>query len=89
MNVKVEEILNVIKGSVTCMIGKGRKEFSSGKEALDQINGKYVVSSISANGDSVEITLEEDKTIPNDMNVDWVKEHIAQFGKESSPFDGV
>ena len=89
MNVKVEEILNVIKGSVTCMIGGERKEFSSGKEALDQINGKYVVSSISANGDSVVITLEEDETIPNDMNADWVKEYIAQFGKEPNPFDGV
>lgn len=89
MNVKVEEILNVIKGSVTCIIGEERKEFSSGKEALDQINGKYFVSSISANGDSVVITLEEDKTIPNDMNADWVKKQIAQFGKEPNPFDGV
>lgn len=89
MNVKVEEILNVVKGSVTCIIGEERKEFSSGKEALDQIKEKYVVSSISADGGSVVITLEEDKTIPNDMSADWVKEHVAQFGKEPNPFDGV
>ena len=87
MNWKVEEILRVIDGSVACLIDGERKTYSSAKEAMDQIKGKYVISSVSAQGDTIVIALEEDKTVPNDMKDDWVKDHVAQFGKEPNPFD--
>lgn len=89
MSWKVEEILNVIEGSVACLIDGERKDFSSANEAMDKIKGKYVVSSVSAKADTVVIALEEDKTVPNDMNEDWVKDHVAKYGKEPNPFDGV
>ena len=89
MNWKTEEILKLIKGAVVCSIKGERKVFSSGQEALDQVKGKYEVLVISAEGDAVLVVMEEDKTVPNDLNADWVKNHVAKYGKEPNPFDGV
>ena len=89
MSWKEEEILNVIDGSVACLIDGERKDLSSAKEAMEQIKGKYVISLVSAKADTVVIALEEDKTVLNDMNEDWVKDHVAKYGKEPNPFDGV
>jgi hypothetical protein len=49
---------------------------------------KYVVNSISIEGDNVVVVLKKDTTIPNDMNADWIKKHFAVYGKEPNPFDG-
>jgi hypothetical protein len=42
---------------------------------------KYVVNSISAEGDNVVVVLKKDITIPNDMNANWIKKHAAVYGK--------
>ncbi len=43
----------------------------------------------SADGNNVVVVLKKDTTIPNDMNADWIKKHVAVYGKEPNPFDGV
>ncbi|MCQ4672639.1 hypothetical protein NE689_15060 [Lactonifactor longoviformis] len=46
------------------------------------LNGKYNVGSIEVEGSKVVVNLKVDTTIPNDLNADWLKEHIAMYGKE-------
>lgn len=45
-----------------------------------------MIENITAEGDKIVISMVTDKTIPNDMNTDWVKDHIAQFGKAPELF---
>lgn len=35
---------------------------------------------------NVVVTVKLDTIIPNDLNADWVKEHVAQYGKEPEFF---
>lgn len=32
------------------------------------------------------VNLKVDTTIPKDMNADWVKEHVAMYGREPEVF---
>lgn len=89
MNRELIQMLELIKGAVVCLIDGERKRFSSGQEAKDQIKDKFDVESIAAEGDTVVLTLQESTTTPNDMNADWVKEHVAIYGKEPNLFDGM
>lgn len=89
MNYEVKKTLGLIKGTVVCSVDGDRKVFASGAEAIEALQGNYDVTSISAEGDAVVITLAENKTTLNDMNEEWVKDHVAKFGKEPNPFDGM
>lgn len=89
MNYELKKVLELIHGAVVLTVDGDRKEFASGKDAVDQLSEKYVINSITAENGAVVIALEKDTTIPNDMNADWVKEHVAQYGKEPNPFDGM
>lgn len=40
-----------------------------------------MIEKSTAEGDKIVISMVTDKTIPNDMNADWVKYHIAQLEK--------
>ena len=86
MNWELMKMLELIKGSMACMIDGERKMI---REAKDQIDGKYDVESIAAEGDVVVLTLQKNAAFPNDMNADWVKGHIATYGKEPNLFDGM
>ena len=45
-----------------------------------------MVESIAAEDSKVVVTVKTDTAIPNDLNADWVKEHVAQYGKEPEFF---
>lgn len=48
---------------------------------MTSINGKYIVESVEAKRSKVVVKSKMDTTDPNDQNSDWVKEHIALYGK--------
>lgn len=86
------EFLNKVFCPVTCMLGEDKTIYENGMmayEALKNISrgGNLKVSSISVKNNFIAITLYEDKSALNDLDVDWVREHIAQFGIEPNIFD--
>lgn len=87
------EFLNKVFCPVTCILGEDKTIYENGKmayEALKNISRGGVnlkVSSISVKNNFIAITLYEDKSALNDLDVDWVREHIAQFGIEPNIFD--
>ena len=89
MNYESKRVLELINGAVVLSVDGERKEFASGREAADQLSEKYVITSIAAEGGVIVVGLNKDTTIPNDMNAEWVKDHVATFGKEPNPFDGM
>ena len=89
MNYELKKVLELINGAVVLSVDGERKEFASGREAADQLSEKYVINSIAAEGDVIVVVLDKDTSVPNDMNADWVKDHVAAFGKEPNPFDGM
>jgi len=89
MNWELTKLLEMVNGSVACVIDGEKNVYASGQEAKEQLDGKYVVVSIGAEGYTVVLSLKKDTTVSNDMNADWVKEHVATYGKEPNPFDGM
>lgn len=88
------EFLNKVFCPVTCMLGEDKTIYENGMmayEALKNISRgggvNLKVSSISVKNNFIAITLYEDKSALNDLDVDWVREHIAQFGIEPNIFD--
>ncbi|MDD3340452.1 MAG: hypothetical protein PHS82_16560 [Lachnospiraceae bacterium] len=86
MNCQLKRIMECIEGSVVCVLDSQRSEYQSGSELLASLEGKYVLTSIAAEDSKVVVTVKLDTTIPNDLNADWVKEHVAQYGKEPEFF---
>ncbi len=87
------EFLNKVFCPVTCMLGEDKTIYENGMmayEALKNISRGGVnlkVSSISVKNNFIAITLNEDKPALNDLDVDWVREHVTQFGIEPNIFD--
>ena len=87
------EFLNKVFCPVKCILGEDKTIYENGKmayEALKNISRGGVnlkVSVISVKNNVIAITLYEDKSALNDLDVDWVREHIAQFGIEPNIFD--
>lgn len=88
MNSELEKILSLITGGMVCIVNGDKKIFASGKEALENLDGKYIIKSINAEDNAVFLVLEKDETVANDMNAHWVKEHIEKYGVEPNLFDG-
>lgn len=80
--------LKLVDGSLICIVDGERISFSSSREALERLGGNYLVKSIGAKDNTVVVTLTAETTVPNDMGADWVKEHVAKYGKEPNLFDG-
>lgn len=89
MNCGLKKILSLIAGTVTCVINGDNKTFATGQEALQKLDEKHIIKSIYAEGGAVFLVLEEDGAIANDIDADWVKEHIEKYGVEPNLFDGV
>lgn len=88
MNCELKNVLSLIAGTVTCVVNGNRESFASGKKALENLDGKYIIKSIYAEDSTVFVVLEKDETVANDMDADWVKEHIEKYGVEPNLFDG-
>ena len=80
-------VLEKIEGPVICIIDGQEKKLSSAKEIMDMtFDKKYEIASISVREGSVVISLEEDKTVPNDLSSEWAQDYMKDTGKEISFF---
>lgn len=86
MNCLLKPIMERIEGSVVCVLDGNMTEYQNGSELLASLDGKYELTSIAAENNKVVVTVKPDTTIRNDLNADWVKEHVAQYGKEPEFF---
>ena len=89
MNPVGENVLKLINGPVICRMKEKSMLFSSGEAAAEKIPSGYIVSSITVEENAIVVVLERETTVPNDLNADWVKEHLEIFGKSPDLFDGV
>ena len=89
MNPVDENMLKLIGGPVICRIKNESMLFSSGEVAAERIPSGYIVSSITAEENTIVVVLERETTVPNDLDADWVKEHLEVFGKLPNLFDGI
>jgi hypothetical protein len=89
MNQDYEKVLRLITDKCICILEGKRMEFSSGQEAIDKLDGKYVITYIRAEDDSVVIMLESEKNSENEEDDGWIQKHIDMYGKEPNLFDGV
>ncbi len=67
------------------------KVFSNGKEIekADTLGEKeFFVESISAMEGAICIQVKECFSAPNDLNEEWVKEHVEKYGTLPNIFDG-
>ncbi|HJD41705.1 MAG TPA: hypothetical protein H9910_01660 [Candidatus Mediterraneibacter quadrami] len=87
MNWELKKVLELVKGTVVCIIDGEKKGFASGQDALEKVAGKHVITSICVEDNAVALMLEADSTVPNGINVDWVKSLIEKYGKEPNLFD--
>ena len=88
MNFRVKEIAEKINGSFLCIVDGEIKECATAEELCSSLQDNCVVSSISVQDGKILLTISADKTVKNDMNADWVKEHKEKYGVEPNPFDG-
>lgn len=86
MSWNFQMVMDCINSAVVCVLDGKKTEYATGAEAVKAITGKYSVENISADGNKVVVNLKLDTTVPNDMNADWVKEHIKMYGKEPEVF---
>lgn len=90
MNWRLETVLESIKGAVICEVKGTRTAYESGAAAKEylksRLKGKYTVGDVKVEHGDLVIYVIEDTTIQNDMNADWVKEFVAQYGKEPDFF---
>ena len=87
MNFRVNEIASKINGSFLCSMDGDVKEYASADELCTVVPENYIVEEIAVKDGKVLLTVGADKTVKNDMNADWVKEHKEKYGVEPNPFD--
>lgn len=91
MSYRVDEILNLIKCPVICIVDRKEREYESGALAYNAMLEKDVVQGKNLVYELQGITTEEDKVIVSlkkklvdlntaDSNAEWVKEHIEKYG---------
>lgn len=83
IEMSLQELLQTVKSEyeVVC----------NGQKINDMANlemKKFVVKSISAVGGVIHVQVAEHTSIPNDLNEDWVKEHVEKYGVLPNAFDG-
>lgn len=85
---KYNAFLSRIKSPIIAVIDGKEAKYSGGvQELLEQKFDKdYVVSTITARDSTIVIDFEENSIIPNDLNADWVKEHVEKTGREITFF---
>ena len=79
----LDALLKVVDGTY--------KVLCDGKEIENSENlneKKFVVESVSATEGMVCIQVKKNTSTPNDLNEEWVKEHIEKSGTEPNIFDG-
>lgn len=93
MSVGAEQVLKVIKGSISCSIEGEEKNFEKAEDVItfltDRGGQRYKVTSISVENGRVALTLKEFKSVRPDSNASWLKDNREMYGTEPSAFDGM
>lgn len=84
--ISLRNLLEYAKGPVELVINDKRQDFSSGEEAMLSLNGKYVVSTVSARDNKLVIVLQKDVLVPNDVKEEWVQDYKKETGEDISFF---
>jgi hypothetical protein len=79
----LHELLQVMDSKYDVICGEKRL-----LDIPDNVRAKLVVKAIRTNNDKIQIFVEENSHIPNDLNQEWVKEHMAKYGTTPNIFDG-
>lgn len=96
MKYVTEQFVKKIKAPIVCRFDGQELSFGNGLElAAFQFDKNYLIESISVEGEKVALVLCE-LPVPNINSVgdelvsgdDWIKDHVAKFGKEPNLFDG-
>ena len=84
---KLVDILEIVHGQIICVTYGQRKVFSS-NDALQSsdLYKNHIVSSISSEGNSIVLELQQWETPITDMDSDWVRKYKEQNGSEPSFF---
>ena len=87
MYYETKGILEKIKGSVICKTEDGEVEYASTSMIPEDISGEQmIIMSIFAKDNKIVLYFEKNPVIKNDLNADWVKEHIKATGVEPGFF---
>lgn len=100
MSYRIDEILNLIKCPVVCIVDQERREYETGANVYsslienDTVQGKnlgYEIKEITTEEGKVILSLEKKLSDPVrlDMDADWVKEYQEKNGRCPNLFDGV
>ena len=84
--VSLRNLLEYTSGSVELVFDDQRKTFPDGEQAMQAVTGKYLVSSVSAKADKLEVELQRDVLLRNDVNEEWVQSYEKDTGEDISFF---
>lgn len=79
----LQELLQAIKGEYEVVCKSEKIHDATAFETE-----KYVVESVAAVDGLIQIKVKENTSIPNDLNAEWVKEHVEKYGVLPNAFDG-
>lgn len=85
-NVSLRSLMEYVNGPVELVMNGQTKAFDNAEQAMLNINGKYLVSGVSAKGDRLVVTLQKDVLVPNDVQADWVQDYQKETGNDISFF---
>ena len=74
------------KGPVEVVLQGKHQLFADGKQALRSIVGRYMVTSIRAEADVLQVELEDYSVVQNDLNAAWVRAQEKETGEAISFF---
>lgn len=80
-------ILEIIKGSVICETDDDEVEYASTSMIPEDISGEQmIITSIFTKDNKIVLYFEINPVIKNNLNANWVKEHIKATGVEPGFF---
>lgn len=99
MSYRIDELLDLIKCPVVCIVEQEQRGYESGKDVYSSLIKKDIVQGKNLEYEIKEITMEEGKIILSlkkklsdplrtDMDSDWVKEYKEQNDRYPDLFDG-
>lgn len=84
--ISLKVLTEFVSGPVEIALGGSIRKFDDCEQAVMNIAGKYVVSSLTARGGILHIELGDNDVVQNDLNEEWVKKQEQETGEEISFF---
>lgn len=85
-HISLRNLAEFTNGPVELVIHNSHHRYQDGREALQNIVGRYIVRSVWAEADVLMIELDEYAIEQNDLNADWVKSQEEETGEAISFF---